>query len=421
MISFNCPLCNAPLQAPDGRAGSTVGCHRCRRPITVPAGIAAPASPQQSRGVPIPAAGKRSRMPLALGCVAAVVLIVVVGAVIAVTVVVYGAKQAYVVPSEETYGKVGTNNLLPEASVPDVEPQKPPLTKVSKTDRPIEPVPALDVPVPPLPAAPLPAPVAPAPVVPVVPMPPVKEADKFADLVKGLQAKTPAARVNAARELGKHGKEAATAARAICIALGDPAKEVKQAAAEALEKVRPDLYGPVVALVVGQPESKDIRALAKMKAEASPAIPILLHVARTTGADITQVLSVYHDAVLALAVIAPNDEDVIAFLAKSGEPISDTTNVTTINVSYARRRVSLQALCSAAQTSDRAKKEAISLLEKALTERAPRRDLRVVAVTLAGDIGPDAKPLLPHLKSLKLDADAVVRKAAADAVEKIDK
>jgi hypothetical protein len=94
------------------------------------------------------------------------------------------------------------------------------------------------------------------------------------------QSSKPKVRAQCARDLEKLGPAAKPAARALCRALLDPSESVRTAADSALEKVDPQVYWPVRALVTRADESKHARAitaLCKMKENARPAVPILLY------------------------------------------------------------------------------------------------------------------------------------------------
>jgi HEAT repeat protein len=68
-------------------------------------------------------------------------------------------------------------------------------------------------------------------------------------LLAQLRSKDAGVRIRAVQALGEKGDDAKPAVRALCSATLDTSAKVKQAALEALEKVRPDLYKPLVVVL----------------------------------------------------------------------------------------------------------------------------------------------------------------------------
>jgi HEAT repeat protein len=101
----------------------------------------------------------------------------------------------------------------------------------------------------------------------------------LAALVRDLEGDSTPARCRAAEELGRLGKVARPATRALCKAATSPDSSVRGAALEALEKVQPALHKPVVTLLVDEDRIKQHQALdtlGKMDGEARPAAPAVL-------------------------------------------------------------------------------------------------------------------------------------------------
>jgi formylglycine-generating enzyme required for sulfatase activity len=87
-------------------------------------------------------------------------------------------------------------------------------------------------------------------------------------------------RIAAVKALGKLGKAAAPAARAVCEATLDASEELRSEALESLEKVAPALYPHVVTLLVDKDRAKlrkAVFAIARLEAEGKPAAPVILH------------------------------------------------------------------------------------------------------------------------------------------------
>lgn len=90
---------------------------------------------------------------------------------------------------------------------------------------------------------------------------------------------TPAVRARAARRVGELGETGRPAARALCGALFDPSHSVREAAAEALEKVHADVYWPARTLLKTDDlaaHPKAAAALARLGPGGNAATPVLL-------------------------------------------------------------------------------------------------------------------------------------------------
>lgn len=90
---------------------------------------------------------------------------------------------------------------------------------------------------------------------------------------------TPAVRARAARQIGERGQSGRPAARALCGALFDPARSVREAAGQALEKVHADVYWPARALLNTDDLTAHPRgaaALAKLGPAGNAATPVLV-------------------------------------------------------------------------------------------------------------------------------------------------
>jgi HEAT repeat protein len=261
-------------------------------------------------------------------------------------------------------------------------------------------------------------------------------------LAKGLKAKKWQDRVKAAQEFGKLGEKGGpAAAKHLCEACADGTKEVREASLEALEKVSPKLYKPVLVLVVdkdGNNHVKAIQELAKLGDEGKPAVPLLYAyvgavIKGTSVKDNAPAFfpldvvggSSYYDALFeTLSQLAP-DENTAKVIASAANLESGR---------YRKpdelHRSSMQALRKLAESQDACRRVAVPVFVKALDSPIfsavekrlpPFNTHRVLAAEALGACGPAAKDAIPALKKLKLDESEKVRKAATDALEKIDK
>lgn len=135
-------------------------------------------------------------------------------------------------------------------------------------------------------------------------------------LMTKLKSKKNDERVKAAQDLGKLGADAGPAARLLCeTALGDIIPEVRQAALAALAKVRPDLGPHVAVLLTTKDLQKSLEAaksIGKIGREAAPAVPALTLGMRTFDTSRKENdPAVVIACVDALAEVAPNEKDVI--------------------------------------------------------------------------------------------------------------
>jgi hypothetical protein len=237
---------------------------------------------------------------------------------------------------------------------------------------------------------------------------------KLERLAKGLKTKSIAKRIKAAQEAGELGEDASPLAGHLCELLTDPSAKVRQAAIEAIEKVRPDLYKPLVKVLVETDLEKvvgGIQELGALEEKGSPAIPFLLKNVKKGLANqrITKPvkLKLVQAAVEALTMVGPNDPDVIkCLLALASSRAPDLT----------LRGVAIQSLGTIVQTNQKVRKQALPAILAALSNP----QLQFVAIEAAGNMGADAKSAIPTLKKLKLSPSEEIREKAAEAVDKIN-
>jgi HEAT repeat protein len=254
---------------------------------------------------------------------------------------------------------------------------------------------------------------------------------KIAKLVRELRSDRPANRIRAAEELSRMKEKARPAARAICEAATDTDESVRQAALEALEKVQPALYEPVLTLMVDGGRNNQARAariIEQMGEDGKPATPVLLAHLRLhpAVADIKALRVVASDdpatAVLLLELMTyggqrPSDE---------GWQIRNAATAALRDVAKSQpsqRREIVKSLVAAirnAQTTAEGASGRHPLHIEDIVAAEQSFQTAIVAINTLAEIGPDAKEAVPELKKLKLSPSASMRRAAIAALERID-
>jgi hypothetical protein len=254
-------------------------------------------------------------------------------------------------------------------------------------------------------------------------------------LVRGLRAESPAERVRAATELGKLKERGRPAARALCEAAVDPSEAVRQAALEALEKVRPDLYRHVLVLLVDADPYKNTQAsgaLQAMREDAQAAAPMLLaHLRwhggppRATRDTIFGVKQPRWDLaradIAALTKLDPTNPEFVKLLTDLSGPLPANTPF------YGAQLQShaVAALGEIGKNHPEQRKRIIPALIAAVGEEDRGwvfdTQRRLAAIGALGSFGPDAKEAVPALKKLMLHPQDVIRHAASSALEKIER
>jgi transglutaminase-like putative cysteine protease len=194
----------------------------------------------------------------------------------------------------------------------------------------------------------------------------------------------------------------------------DPAAKVRESAIEALEKVKPELYKPLVTILLDKDIIKHVEAIKDiglLDKDGRPAVSVLLsHVKKTfTNRRIPRVvrLTLIQADFEALTAVAPDDQTVLKFLlsvakANARDPVP--------------RGLAIQSLGSLAESRPAVSKQILPVLLKAIKNP----ELRLTAIEVAGRLGPDAKTAVPVLKKFKLNPVEEIRKAAAEALERIE-
>jgi hypothetical protein len=254
---------------------------------------------------------------------------------------------------------------------------------------------------------------------------------KVAELVRDLMSERDADRIRAAEQLGKLREEARPAARALCEAALTPEESVRRAALEALEKVHPALYKPVLTLLVDSGQynhHRAVEAIRLMGKDGNAAAPVLLAHLRwhcqlqpsgrvfalqrpdeeLAGADIA-----------ALRAVAPDDPGTANLL----------TELATYESQLSRgwiRQAAVAALGDVANSQPSRRREIVKTLMAAAqfqpsNSQRPDAQTTIAALNALAVIGPDPTEAVPEVKKLKLSPDANIRQAAGAALEKIDK
>jgi HEAT repeat protein len=252
------------------------------------------------------------------------------------------------------------------------------------------------------------------------------------DLTTKLQkGKTAKDKVTAAEAIGKMGDDGSKAAGQLCAALLDLTPSVRVAAIEAIEKVRPDLYKPLVVIITGtdaKATSKDqkkiiaaVNELGLLGEKATPTVPVLLTKLRAELAagkvtDFTEMSLYYRSSVSgacfeALEKIAPNDAETQKIILALAGPTTRHA---------AARASAIKAAGRMGQADPSFRKKAVPVIAAGLSITDKANHIQLEAIQALGQFGKDATDALPPLKKLKLSSDEKVREAATAAIDKIE-
>jgi hypothetical protein len=221
-----------------------------------------------------------------------------------------------------------------------------------------------------------------------------------------LKSKVANDRIRAAKALGELGPKANPAKHALCAAMVDTETKVREAAADALKSVDPDLQKLAVAIAVNS-DFKAIETAGKLKEEGESLTPLILALAKRLSAKTilptdnqAQALGV---TIRALAGIAPDDTDVNKLIIATLTNTNDHVRGVAIDVVLDLKN----------------KKQAVkSLILIAKTDNAPFRvkaiDKLVVLVEEDNE-GAIAKAI----NAMRFDKSPEVRQAVEQAMEKL--
>lgn len=241
--------------------------------------------------------------------------------------------------------------------------------------------------------------------------------DEILALAKDLKAKETAKRIKALEEISVHGSDANFIGEQIIAAMTDSVPKVAKAASDALEKVNPKVHPHATTLLFGMDKLGAIRSLAKLKVEAAIAVPLLLHcqAERFSSASIGGVRLEnsrnLDEPFQAIAIIAPKDKRfATAVLASIAAPTVEINR--TILTGLEARIAGLKLL----NVIDAEPIDKVKALVAALGDGCEA----VKVITALGQLGRDAEPALSKLNKLKLSPNDDIRKAATEAIKKIE-
>jgi HEAT repeat protein len=234
-----------------------------------------------------------------------------------------------------------------------------------------------------------------------------KDHETILALAKDLKAKEPAKRLKALEQVATYGSKANVVGEQLIEAMTDKVADVQDAAALTLEKVNPAVFRPVFTLLRGMAKIKACLELGQLKGQAEIAIPLLLH---------------YQNNQSALGIFLGTDSfgydlfPIIAKIAPKDKRFADavlTHIATTPPDEYAQRRMAgiAQLKIIDAKAADKV---------KALITAIGDGRLSLEVIAALRELGKDAEPALPSLKKLKLSPDDEIRKAASEAINKIE-
>jgi hypothetical protein len=194
--------------------------------------------------------------------------------------------------------------------------------------------------------------------------------------------------------------------------MADPDPTVRDAAAETLEKVNPKVHPHVFTILRGMNKLAAITALGRLGSDAAITVPLLLWCNRPEVAE-----GFYLGNTLpVIAKIAPKDKRFAAVvLAQLTAPLAAGGLARSNQV--ARRMWALEQL----KIIDVEPAEKVKALILVLDDDKDATASETVPLITALQVfGKDAKPALPLLKKLKLSSDDAIRRAATEAVKKIE-
>jgi HEAT repeat protein len=213
-------------------------------------------------------------------------------------------------------------------------------------------------------------------------------------------------RAAAAGGLGNIGPAAASAVPKLITALGDTHIDVRRNATEALKQIGPAAV-PALITALSDTNTDVCQNAVKALGQVGPAVAEVWPALITALGDVNK--RVKRDATIALWSIKPGVEAVPALITALGDADTD------VRVAAAR------ALGSIGPAAASAVPELITALRwnKDWGPGGPCVDVRVAAAEALGSIGPAAASAIPMLNTARGDANVGVRKAAADALERI--
>jgi HEAT repeat protein len=291
--------------------------------------------------------------------------------------------------------------------------------------------------------------------------PPRKATPKSEEALKpvldALKSKKPQDRLQAVEKVAELGEQARPALRALSeVMVGDPVAAVRQSALAALEKVHPEMYKSVVALLVESDSSKHVpaaRGLAGLGDEGRGAVPVLLaHIKGAVAKYPQEAPDLITEDIQALAKIAPDDLavqkmilELTLFTVRSpfgrSQDIGHPTRVAAIRIigeiaqghpEQARNLTPGLIKATRTMSDAEARGQAVALLgtigeghEELRSQIAPAltaflKSGEFHAIPSLAQCGRAAKDAAPLLRQLKLHPDEAVRVSATDALARIE-
>jgi hypothetical protein len=235
------------------------------------------------------------------------------------------------------------------------------------------------------------------------PVPPLTPTEKtqLKALMKKLESKKSAERKQAAESLREMGQRAQEALRPLCRAMLDKSPEVSAAAADAVERIDPQLHKVALSLILDVFKGGALERARKLQGYGEPLAPILLQLAATTGE-----LSILKSTLEVLTEIAPEDPEV-AGLARL---LLRHTHVTIRDAAVTQLRGLKHARVAVGELLRMARGEVVE-------------SIRIDAIQTLGEIADagTAPEIVKTLMGLRFDPSPPIRDAVRKALERIRK
>ena len=243
--------------------------------------------------------------------------------------------------------------------------------------------------------------------------PPSSADRELAALAKQLKSPDVKGRLKAIDGIAAKGEGAASVAGPLCDAVLDSSPKVATAAIQAVEKVRPDLYKPLTALMldgIQENRLRGVKELGLMGEKAAPTANVLLTVLRQELAKgpLGDGLSPMQGELFgAIRQIKPDDETTIKIYKAIAAPTNQHSTA---------RAQALEFLHAWAGVVERRRRDILPLVMSGLSDSR----CQLPCIRYLGEYGPLAKAAIASLKQLKLSSDAAVRNAATASLDKIE-
>jgi TPR repeat protein len=246
-----------------------------------------------------------------------------------------------------------------------------------------------------------------------------KKREELLSLAADLKSREAATRIAALERLTALGSEANLAGEELIEALSDPEPRVRKAASAGLEKVNPKVHPHVMTILGGADPVAGLEGLRKVGPDAAIAVPLVIHLIDHPPLRIppngTKLAPVpLGDIYAVLAGIGPKDRRVATIILGAVArrvPRNDAPEPTRVGPGLEVRLRALRQLERIEAGTDEKVKALVAALDDGWGTVEVVHALEVMRK--------DAAAALPALKKLKDSPSEAVRKAAAQAVEKI--